>query len=307
MNRTYALITPARDERENLHRLVACLREQTIEPTIWVIVDDGSSDGSREFADELARGMSWVRSIAAESSSSAVESPAGEPDYGRRIAHGYEVRAFNRGFELVSAPVDFVVKVDADVSFEPNYFERLFAAFDADPSLGIASGVCLELEGGAWMPTHVTEAHVRGATRCYRWACLQAVLPLAEDMYWDTLDELKAQMLGWRTGVVPDIAFLHHRKVGERDGRPWSRWLHQGDTSYFMGYRFSYLVLRALNRMREDPAAVAMVAGYVSSWARRSPRYADPAVRQHLRERQRVRNLRNRAREALGRDLGTGS
>ena len=46
-------------------------------------------------------------------------------------------------------PPDVVVNVDADVSFEPDYFERLLDAFAADPALGIASGSVLRARATA--------------------------------------------------------------------------------------------------------------------------------------------------------------
>ena len=67
---------------------------------------------------------------------------------------------------------EIIVKLDADVSFESDYFEQLLAAFESEPRLGIASGVCYELERGVWTARHVTGDHVRGATRAYRKACL---------------------------------------------------------------------------------------------------------------------------------------
>ena len=81
---------------------------------------------------------------------------------------------------------------------DPDYFEKLLGAFAADPTLGIASGQCFELQGGEWRPTHVTGSHVRGAVRAWRWECLQAVLPLDDTVpcVMDLVDELKAAAAG---------------------------------------------------------------------------------------------------------------
>ena len=94
--------------------------------------------------------------------------------------------------------------------------------------------------------------------------------------------------------------FYHHRTVGERDGPRGARWTALGESSYYMGYRFSYLVIRALHRARHDPAALRMIGSYVGSAVRRRPRYASKAVRDHLREQQRLRHLRRRMRESRG-------
>jgi biofilm PGA synthesis N-glycosyltransferase PgaC len=284
----YALITPARDEASNLRRLIPCLLEQAVQPSMWVVVDNGSSDDTGRLIRDLAEERSWVRLIEVEGSKAA------EP--GQPI-----VRAFHAGLAELPGPVDVVVKLDADVSMEPSYFERLLAVFEADPSLGIASGSCFEQVDGRWVETHVTEAAVRGATRAYRWACLQGVLPLEERVGWDGIDELKANVQGWRTAIVHDLPFRHHRPVGARDGAATTRWVRQGRASHYMGYRLPYIVLRTMHRARRDRAAVAMLWGYLGALIRREPRYGDEAVRNHLRERQSLRKLPLRMREASGR------
>jgi len=210
------------------------------------------------------------------------------------------VRAFQAGIAALEELPDVIVKLDADVSFEADYFERLLTCFGRDPILGIAGGVCYERHDDDWVSTHATGTSVRGATRAYRRACLQQVLPLEERMGWDGADELKAQVLGWRTATIEELAFYHHRRVGERDGGRHRRWAAQGRGSRALGNRFSYLVLRTLFHARRDPSALAMIWGYVGAAARREP-MLEPAARAVLRDRQRVRALPARLREARGR------
>ena len=283
----YSLVTPARDEAANLQRLFSSLVAQTVLPSEWVIVDNGSGDETREVVSGFDE--EWIR----------LASVAGE----ERPAPGAPVvRAFNAGLAELAVVPDVVVKLDADVSFEPTYFERLLEAFHTEPRLGIASGACLELEEGEWRPVRVTGGHVRGAARAYRWACLQDVMPLEERVGWDGIDELKASVLGWRTGTVPDLAFKHHRALGARDGRRHVRWVRQGEASYYMGYRPSYLLFRTIHRSLGDPAAVAMIGGYMRAAIAGAPRYPNEAVRQYLRREQSLRSLPKRLQEvrALG-------
>jgi biofilm PGA synthesis N-glycosyltransferase PgaC len=291
MARTYTLITPARDEADNLRRLAASITAQTVLPERWVIVDNGSGDETGAVADVLANEHDWVRVLSAPASR--------KPEPGAPI-----VRAFAAGLEEVAGTVDVVVKLDADVSMEPTYFEELLRTFGNDQSLGIASGECLEENGLDWVVKPVTHGHARGATRAYRSECLQAVLPLPERVGWDTVDEVRANLAGWRTGTVPELYFRHHRGVGVRDGAPWTRWVRQGAAGHYLGYRLSYLLLRTLHRTLRHPAAVGMLIGYAAAALRREEQ-CDPSVRAHLRERQHLRHLQLRAREAFGRKRGS--
>jgi glycosyltransferase involved in cell wall biosynthesis len=285
---TYAAITPARDEASSLLRLADALDAQTATPVRWIVVDNGSTDGTADVLRSLRRRHSWVRSL---------QVPAQAP-----LAPGAPVvRAFHAGLAALDVGVDVVVKLDADVTFDPAYFESLLSAFADDPTLGIASGSCWEEHNGSWREMHVTGDHVRGATRAYRRACLDDVLPLAERMGWDGIDELQANVRGWQTRTVRGLRFYHHRSVGERDGAWHRRWVAQGRGAYYLGYRPTYLLLRTMHRARREPAAVAMLWGYTAGLLGREPRFHDTRARNLLRESQRLRNLRARAREASGR------
>jgi hypothetical protein len=100
---------------------------------------------------------------------------------------------------------------------------------------------------------------------------------------------------------LKDLPFRHHRREGERDGAPHRARLAQGRAARFLGYRLWYLALRALWNARREPAALAMILGYVDAAARREPRLTDPTARAYLRRQQSIRRLPLRAAEALGR------
>jgi glycosyltransferase involved in cell wall biosynthesis len=286
--RSYAVITPVRDEQENLPRLAESLAAQTERPGTWLIVDNGSRDGTVELATSLADEHPWIEFLTVPGATAA--------ERGAPI-----VRSLHAGIDKLSADApDFVVNVDADISFEADYFARLLDRFDRDPELGIASGSAFELQDGAWHQRHVTGSTVWGASRAFRWACLQQILPFEERVAWDGIDEFKANARGWRTLAFEDLPFKHHRREGERDGS-WRARRNQGHAAYYVGYRPWYLVLRALFNARRDPASLGMIAGYVAAFVRREPQSRDQDARAYLRRQQSVRTLRLRSLEATGR------
>jgi biofilm PGA synthesis N-glycosyltransferase PgaC len=280
----YAVLTPVRDEAAELPRLARSLAEQTVPPAQWIVIENGSTDGTGEAAAALASQHDWI---------SVVHAEPGPP----RLRGATVVRALHAGVAVLGQPFDVVAKVDADVSLEPDYFERLLQAFAAEPTLGLASGACVELVDGAWSERPVTGTHVWGAARAYRWACLEDVLPLDERMGWDGLDQVRAATRGWKVERVPGLQFRHHRREGARDESRLRVWAAQGSAAHYMGYRVSYLVLRTLHRARREPAAVAILGAYVMAALRREPRCPDVAVREQLRRQQRARHLVARARE----------
>jgi glycosyltransferase involved in cell wall biosynthesis len=293
---SYALITPARNEAENLRRLGECVVAQRHLPVHWIVVDDGSTDETAAVAQTFAaRGFEWIRVI----TSPGAEQKQGPLAAGRRA--GRDVVAFNAGVAAIDELPDLLVKLDADVSFEPDYFEALVSRFAAEPRLGIAGGLCLEQDStGTWLPQHVTGNHVRGATRVYRRECLEDVSPLEVRLGWDGIDELTAQVKGWRTATLADVPFRHHRPVGQRDGT-WSSWASRGDTAYYMRYRPTYLVARSVFHSRRDIHALAMIWGFAEAAIRREPRHDDDTVAAYLRRQQSLRRMRSAFRAAAGR------
>jgi glycosyltransferase involved in cell wall biosynthesis len=284
---TYAVVTPARDEADNLSRLAACVLAQRALPARWVVVDHGSVDATGAVAASLTERAPWIEVL----SLPRADGPA------RRIA---SVEAFNAGLASLEGEPDVVVKLDADLSFDDDYFERLLDAFASDATLGMASGSAYELEGGRWVQRHMTRSSVWGASRAYRLACFRQIAPLEERPGWDGIDELKAKVRGWSTRTLLDLPFRHHRAEGARDGGR-EAWRTEGVTAHYMGYRPSYLVARALFRARRDRRALGMIGAYVDAARRREPQCEDRAAVAYLRERQRIREIPLRLREALGR------
>jgi biofilm PGA synthesis N-glycosyltransferase PgaC len=288
---TYAVVTPARNEATNLMRLARAIESQTISPVAWVIVDDGSVDGTIDLARALASEHQWVDLV--EISGPPV------PTRGGPVA-----RAFVTGVGRLAVWPEVIVKLDADIAFEPDFFVRLLTEFARDPLLGIASGVAYEFRDGEWRAQHVTRSHVRGATRAYRAQCLADVSPIEERMGWDTVDEIKAELRGWRTRSFPGIQFYHYRRLAARESSRHA-WIAQGELAHYLGYRPSYVAARALFNARRDPNAIMLVSGYVAARVLRRPRCADPEVARHLRTEQRLRRLPLRAAEAFGRRAGS--
>jgi biofilm PGA synthesis N-glycosyltransferase PgaC len=287
MSLAYAVVTPVRNEAENLERVAAALAAQTLPPLAWIVVDTGSTDGTAELAADLAAQLPWLRTL---------DTPGTvEPTRGTVI-----VRAFNAGVAALPAAPDVIVKLDADISFEPDYFERLLAEFGDDPSLGMASGTLYESEDGTWRPRFMTRSSVWGAARAYRARCLADVSPLEERMGWDGIDELMANARGWRTCTLPTLALYHHRREAQRDGSRRAAWVAEGRVAHYMHYRVSYLVVRTLFRALREPSALALFQGYAAAALAREQRCPDAGARAELRRSQRLRALPVRAREALG-------
>ena len=272
----YVIITPARDEEAFIEKTIASVAGQSILPLYWVIVNDGSRDRTGEIIDSYAAKYPWI--IARH-----------RPNRGFRQAGGGVVATFYDGYELLpTSDWDFLVKLDADLSFSADYFERCFAEFAADPKLGIGGGGIYHEEKGRLVLERNPRFHVRGATKIYKKVCWDALGGLMQAPGWDTIDELKANMLGWSTRTFADLRLSHYRFTGSADGA-WRDCVKNGRANYITGYHPLFMLLKSVARVAKKPyvtGSAGLLWGFVSGYLRRIPRVQDSRLIQYTRVQQ---------------------
>lgn len=282
---SYIIISPVRNEAKYLPLTIESVSRQTVLPQCWIIVDDGSGDNTGAVAEAAAASFDWIKVIH-------------RADRGCRQPGGGVVDAFYDGFNKVgSRDWQYLVKLDGDVSFAQDYFARCLQRFQADPRLGIGGGtICKEADGRLLPESTVDPAfHVRGATKIYRRDCWERLGGLIHAPGWDTVDEFKANMLGWVTYTFPDIQLRHHRPAGQAQGN-WKNWVKNGLANYMAGYHPLFMLLKCLSRLRSRPygvAALGLFTGYWSGYLRRVPRVGDEQLIRYVRQQQ-LRRLVNR-------------
>ncbi len=274
----YAAITPARNEEIHIRDLVQSMVQQTCRPVRWVLVDDGSTDATGRLIDEAASQHPWISALH-------------RADRGYRKQGGGVVDTFYDGLEqLRDVSWDFLVKLDADLSFQTDYFSRCLARFQADARLGIAGGLIGRTLGNDFVCESPGDPafHVRGATKIYRRACWEQIGGLVRAPGWDTIDELKANMLGWTTGSFPDIHLHHHRMTGTADGT-WKNYTKFGLANYITGYHPVFMFLKCAHRAFRRPfviGAAGLAWGFLKGYLAKTHRVEDPAFRHYVRRQQ---------------------
>jgi len=278
------LITPARNEAAHLERTVRAVAAQTRPPDLWLIVDDGSDDGTPELLTRLAEEISFLELQRAPSRSAAAAEDG--------LALAAEAIAFNAALESVDL-TDFthIGKLDADVELSPGYFERLLARFDAEPELGVAGGVLLERNGKSWEPTKIPAHHVRGALKLYSRECFEAIGGIEERLGWDTIDETYARMRGFETRSLPEVTARHHRPVATRGGTLRGRARH-GQCAYILHYDAWWVILRSFKVALQRPyllSGIAFLYGYFRALLNSQPKVEDERYREFVRSELRTR------------------
>lgn len=272
----YAIITPVRDEEKHLETTLDSVCRQTTRPAEWMIVDDGSTDRTGEILDRYAAKHEWIR-------------VQHRPNRGFRKSGGGVMEAFYDGFNALDCKDwDFVVKLDGDLSFEPDYFQRCFEYFQRDPKLGIGGGEIHHEIAGEMKVEENPRFHVRGATKIYRRACWEAIGGLWPAPGWDTIDEVKANMLGWNTYSFTDLHLFHHRFTGSEEGLFRDRVKH-GVACYVSGYHPLYVAASCMRRLTQKPyviGSVGILYGFLKAHFTRPPRLEDRSYVAYIRAQQ---------------------
>jgi poly-beta-1,6-N-acetyl-D-glucosamine synthase len=268
----YVLITAARNEVEFIELTIQSVITQTVRPLRWIIVSDGSTDGTDEMVQRYAAENSWIELLRM-------------PERRERSFAG-KVHAFNAGYERVRGlKYQVIVSLDADVSFEEDYFEFLLQKLAENPAFGLVGTPFKESANAVYDYRFVNIEHVSGACQVFRRECFEGIggyVPVKGGGI-DYLAVLTARMKGWKTRTFPDKVCLHHREMGTAERGVLAARFKIGVKDYNFGNHPLWEMFRTFYQMSQRPFAIgglALASGYV--WA--SLRGAERPVSQELVE-----------------------
>ncbi|MFZ6722300.1 glycosyltransferase [Undibacterium sp. Ji49W] len=269
------IIAPVRDEADLIRLTLDSMVAQTVKPVEWIIVDDGSQDGTADIVREYAEKYSFIRLVQ-------------RPDRGFRKVGGGVVAAFKFGItQIQHQDYEYIAKLDGDMSFGPRYLELMFRQFAQDPKLAAVSGKVFREENGQKIEEHIIDEHVAGQFKLYRRVAFEEIGGFVEEVLWDGIDVHTARMKGWTTLSFfdSDAILMHHRLMGSSDKNVYRGRLRWGRGIWFMGYHPLYALASGIFRMREKPFVIGgllIIAGYIGAAIKGAPRYDNMEFRQHL-------------------------
>jgi len=288
----YVIISPVRDEVEFIPRVISSMVAQTIQPREWLIVDDGSTDGTTELLQAAAEQYEWIHVVQ-------------KPDRGERSVGPGVVEAFYYGYErLHTEEYDFIAKMDGDIEFDACYVETLLDYFQRDEHLGSASGKVFLPVGDTLVEERTTDEMTVGAFNFYRREAFEQIGGFVREVMWDGIAYHRARIAGWRTRSIADpiLNIYHKRLMGSSHKGILHGRLRWGRGQFFMGTHPLYLLAITVYRLFERPFVIGGLAifwGYVRSALRGMKRYGDEGFRRSLHAWQMERLKLGKRLEAL--------
>ena len=278
-SRRYLLISPCRDEAQYIRRTLDSVAAQSVPPTLWVVVDDGSSDATPDYLQEYEAKLPYLRVVK-------------RADRGHRRVGPGVVDAFYAGLETVQLEsFDYVCKLDMDLDLPEHYFEQLMERMEANPRIGSTSGKpwFIRPDTGELVPEVCGDEMSVGMTKFYRVECFKEIGGFVREVNWDGIDCHRCRMLGWIAESLNDetIRFTHLRPMASSEKNIFKGRLREGYGQYFMGSAPLYMLARTVSRLRQYPMVVGgllQLCGYFWSALRCARRYDDKSFRQFLRK-----------------------
>ena len=282
---TYVLVTPARNEARMIESTIQSVAAQTVLPVRWVIVSDGSTDGTDEIVSRYADQYRWIELLRM-------------PERKERHFAG-KAYAFNAGkARLDDLPYEVIANLDADITFESGYFAYLLEKLAADAQLGVVGTPYVETTQETYDYRFVSIEHVSGACQVFRRACYEEIggyQPVKVGTI-DCIAVISARMKGWKTRTFTEMVCMHHRKVGTAQCGPLRARYNAGVMDYTMGNHPLWQAFRVLYQMAQKPYVIrglAIGTGYMWSLLRRRKRAVPDELVKFVR-REQMRRLEHR-------------
>jgi len=273
----YVLVTPARNEELHIEKAIQSMISQTVLPLRWVIVDDGSSDGTAGIVKKYLPKHSWMQLVQ-------------RPEHRERSFAG-KVHAFNAGFERVKdLQYEVVGNLDADVSFGEDYLEFLLDKYREDSNLGVAGTIFKEEGYSSATDSFERQNHVAGGCQLFRRECFAQIGGYVPNPAGgiDWIAVTTARMMGWKTRSFREKAFFHYRSLGTAERGKVASSFSYGEKDYYLGGHPVWELFRVIYRITKTPyviGSLALSSGYLWAALRRMERpVSAELMRFHRRE-----------------------
>lgn len=288
MNSTkYVLLTSAKNEQDFIIKTMESVISQTLKPMLWVIVNDGSTDRTENIILSYVRKFNFIHLFNIQR--------------GVNRSFGSKAKAIMYAFDSIRHDnFDFVGNLDADISFESTYYERLISKFHENKNLGIGGGIRYDFCNNKFKRVKCAEDSVGGPFQFFRKKCFEDIGGYKPLTYGgiDALAEISARMLGWEVKSFDDLQLYHHRCTGIARGRFIHRQIVEGEKFYNLGYDSLFFSLKTSKKIFSKPFFLNFfltMFGFFHKKMKREKREVSFEVQKFLKDEQRkkIRSMIN--------------
>jgi poly-beta-1,6-N-acetyl-D-glucosamine synthase len=281
----YVLVTSAFNEEKYIEAMIQSVISQTFLPTAWVIISDGSTDGTDSIILRYCKMHVFMFYVRVEHLANAPLPKFGAVAFRKANALATGLAA------IADLPYAYIGNIDADVTIEPTFFSTLLERFEDDKTLGIGGGYIYNVIDGKQVPAFVNQRNVAGAMQMFRRTCYDDIGGYVPYGHEDTIALIHARMKGWSTRSFSELKVYHHKTTSWTGLRRCLAKYRLGIFDYVMGDLFLWEILRCLKEIAESPAFVGSflrLVGYAKGMINEK-RLLPLEVQRFIRQEQRSR------------------
>lgn len=277
--KNYIIVTPCKNEQENLPIVAESIINQTIKPSLWVIVNDCSTDNTASIIDKLTSEHSWIKKLDMQQSTSR--------DLGLHIAQVY-MKGLDfavRYSSLNNLVFEYIGIVDADTVLAPNYFDILMQEFETDSRVGICSGHgYYTLNGRIVWPDYRSDFPT-GCARLLSKKCFDEIGGYTLTCSADSVSVAKAKILGWNTKRIKNATFFLTRATSGAEGL-WKGHKQFAFNNYYTGYTLYHALLKGIKLFFTYPhyTGISYILSYLNCYLFRKDRINDKEIIEYYRK-----------------------
>jgi len=277
VNRQYIIVTPCKNEGDNLPKLIQSVAEQSIRPVLWVIIDDGSTDNTSEIIKEAKEKYRWIKNIRLDSS---------KRDLGLHYA-SIVIKGLNFAVEYCKKngiDYSYVGNLDGDLTLEHTFFENIIREFEMDSKLGVASGGTKHIIGNRVIHAKVEIDEPSGGHMLIRRECFEECEGFPLSYSPDSVLKAKARLRGWKTKRFEKSMATEIRDVHAAEGY-WKGYVLKGKSAYYVNLNPIHMLIKSIMYIfirRPYYIGLAYFLGYFSDFIRRKEQINDDEIKEYF-------------------------
>jgi len=279
--KNYVLITAVRNEEKYIENTIKAIIAQTILPSMWIIVSDGSTDRTDEIVQQYSANYNFIILVRKTANIN------GQVDFSSKV------HAIKMGYAKLQG-IDYcsIGILDGDVTFDSCYYENILNKFAENSRLGIAGGIILDQYDNHCIKRSPKRSnYVSGCIQLFRRRCYEDIgglSPIKEGGE-DTIAAITAQMRGWVVEAFEEFEVYHHKHNKTTRGK-LKEAFRGGRMFYALGSHPLFEVLKSIKIIiTAEPYllyAMTRMCGYSIPYFKRQRRPVTEQFIQFLRKEQ---------------------
>ena len=255
---SYVLLSVVKNEGNHFNKTMESVAQQSIQPSIWAIFDDNSTDDTLGIIIEAQKQYDWILYSKLDE--------VHKRDLGLHLAN-----LIKKGFEYLidycktnQIDYEYLGNLDGDLILTDHFFEKLIYELKYDHKIGIVSGDTQYLINGKLVPSGVNSEEPSGGHMLIKKECFEDCGGIMVAYSWDSVLKAKASLRGWSTMRIKEANVIEVRDISSADGY-WKGYVFNGKSAYYRDLNPLHVIGKSFTYFLKYPHYIgfAYLYGYV--------------------------------------------